>query len=1028
MTTGLPELIRNVSTGTYSAAGGYSCAYLNGSKNPFNINPKYIGAFLEGYCDLVKDDIEAEDQEKEGLILNIGEFVNNRETLPIRAVFNLKFDRHETDTIPDLFTEEFLIHVAYCYQRTIAKLLNVSPKCSELYCFVQESKPAIKGDNIICQLIFHFPFCQTSVSWQQRVFRPEVEQLLRKENLISRLMFQPIGDWKEIIEPIGNIVPLYRSVDDNSKKHPLLSHIYSAISSEAVLEGKVEEVKLEDVFNPTNHSFVFKGTFQADIIDKNPEVYHWLPLLFSIAFYQGVCLPKDIENPRSMSARPDSGRGGGSYNEIELADPKTLEGQKIITMHLLPLLSVERVNNRNYWLDVGRVLYNVFSASEEGLSEFIKFSSKATKNPESRDENDCTDMYWNFGGNYLSAKTIAFYARADSPEAYNSWHRIWCEASLNEALGGVTLKIANAVYRCFWLEHYHISGNRWFYFNNHRLILTNDAINLRTDITRKFIPIYEKKLAEISQKIYEEYQGDEAKKREGMTVINLITMLIKKLGGAQLSSVVSMCKDLFNPSQDPIRIDDIMSVVDSSPGKMGLQNGLIECDDEDAYVRPGKPEDYVTRTTGKPYRYDYTEDHKDVKEMRKWLNQLFPDPELLHYFLKDASSALYGSNAEKLLRIWYGDTDAGKSALEKAFEQALGQYCVSLPVEKLTGKSSGYGGGGPNPEIAQLKGAHWVFASEAESGQEGNASIIKRLTGNDRMFARMCNDNGGAFEAMYKIVMTTNVIPEVKNADSATKGRFNNLLFLTRFVNADEAPETEQEQYERRLFPKDKFFDRKIPRLSQALLWLMKEYYHTYRTEGLTTPQFIKNNITRYWEEHDLYLNFISENVTRAWIEVPFSSSAITSSSATTMTLPAISSAAQSSSRSTAPMSRTLSLVTSASSSSVEVKHASSVISSDVKASPTEAKASPATEAKASSVDAKASHDMVRIINLKAVITARQMYPAFRQFCINGGIQSHEIPTMSFMVSQLSDRTRLGRPFIPGKWQGYAMKEQVTTI
>lgn len=1013
MTTGLSELIRNVSSSTYSATGGYSCAYLNGSKNPFNINPKYIGTFLEGYCDLIKDDIDAEDQEKEGLILNLGEFINNKETIPIRASFNLRFDRHESDAIPELFTEEFLIHVAYCYQSTIAKLLKISPKYSELYCFVQESKPVVKNDNIICQLIFHFPFCQTSVSWQQRVFRPEVEQLLRRENLMSKLTYQPIGDWKEIIEPIGNVIPLYRSVDDNSKKHPSLTHIYPYISPDAVLDGKVEEVKLENVFTPTNHSFVYKEIIQTDFLDNNQDPYHWLPLLFSIFFYQGVTLPKDVDIPRSMSARPDSGYG--SYNDIELADPKTLEGQKIITMHLLPLLSVDRVNNRNYWLDIGRVLYNVFSGSEEGLSEFIKFSSKATKNRDSRDENDCTDMYWNFGGNYLSAKTIAFYARMDSPEAYNVWHKMWCEASLNEALGGVTLKIANAVYRCFWLEHYHISGNKWFYFNNHRLILTNDAINLRTDITRKFIPIYEQKLAEITQKVYAEYQGDESKKREAMTVVNLITMLIKKLGGAQLNSVVNMCKDLFNPSQDPIRIDDIMAVVDSSPGKMGLKNGLIECDDEDAYVRPGKPEDFVTKTTGKPYRYDYTMEHKDVKEMKKWLRQLFPDDELFHYFMKDASSALYGSNAEKLLRIWYGDTDAGKSALEKAFEQALGQYCVSLPVEKLTGKSSGYGGGGPNPEIAQLKGAHWVFASEAESGQEGNASIIKRLTGNDRMFARMCNENGGAFEAMYKIVMTTNVIPEIKNADSATKGRFNNLLFLTRFVNPEEAPVTEREQFERRLFPKDKFFDQKIPRLSQALLWLMKEYYPIYKKEGLPVPQFIKNNITRYWEEHDLYLNFISENLTQAWIEVPFSSSAATTASATVTILPTVTSttANETKNKPLIPANR----ATSASTSSVEVKQSPSISST--------------TETKTSTtagVVSGASGTMVRIINAKAIITARQMYPVFRQFCINSGIQSHEIPTMAFMVSQFSDRTRLGRPYLPGKWQGVALKEQVTTI
>jgi hypothetical protein len=1072
MTTGLPELIRNVSSTSLSSSSGYSCAYLNGSKTPFTINPKYIGAFLEGYCNLVQDDIESDDGEKDGSVLNLGEYVANRETLPIRAAFNLKFDRHDANAIPELYTEDFLMSLASCYQHIISKLLTISPKLSELYCFVQESTPTIKGDNIICQIILLFPFCQTSVTWQKKIFQAEVEQLLRRENIISKLTFQPIGDWKEIIEPLSTIVPLYRSVDDVSKKHPYLKHIYPYISQEMLEEGNIVESRLEDVFTPTAHSFFYKGICQPDFIEKNPEPEHWLPLLFSGWFYQGVTLPKDVGISRSSSVRPDMG-SSEVYNDIEFADPKTLDGQKIITMHLLPMLSEERANERCYWLDVGRVLYNVFNGSEEGLAEYINFSSRATKHVEDRDKTDCTDVYYGFEGSFLSAKTIAFYARADSPDAYNSWHRAWCEQSMSDTLGCVTLKIAMAVYRNFWLEHYHLAGNKWYYFNNHRLILTNDAVNLRTDITRKFIPLYEKKLAEISAKVYSDYQGDESKKREAMTAINLITTLIKKLGGTQLTPVVNMCKDLFNPSQDPIRIDDISSIMDSAPGKMGLKNGVIECDDEDAFVRPGKPEDFISKTTGRPYRYDYSMDHKDVKEMLHWLRQLFPDQELFMYFIKDAASMLYGSNAEKLLRIWYGDTDAGKSALEKAYEQALGQYCVSLPVEKLTGKSGGFGGGGPNPEIAQLKGAHLVFASEAEDGQEGKSSTVKRLTGNDRIFARMCNENGGAFEAMYKIVMTTNVIPEFKNADSALKGRFLNLMFITRFVEPKDAPRTEAEQFRKRLFPKDKFFDQKIPRLSLPLLWLMKEYYHLYKTEGLIPPQVIKNGVLRYWEEHDFYLNFISEHLVQAYIEVPFSSTAtiipssvtilptLTTFSPTTTpilsvtsqsTLSTSSSTFSSSSASSAavistkatpqlesslttsqPESSKISLGTSRtlSLSTPNPISTSASISSSASSSQSAIYDVIATSTQPSFSSSSATSDhpsTIRIINAKAILTQRQMYPVFRTFCTNGGIQSHEIPTMTFMVTQLSDRTRLGRPYMVGKWQGIALKEQVTTI
>ena len=67
-------------------------------------------------------------------------------------------------------------------------------------------------------------------------------------------------------------------------------------------------------------------------------------------------------------------------------------------------------------------------------------------------------------------------------------------------------------------------------------------------------------------------------------------------------------------------------------------------------------------------------------------------------------------------------------------------------------------------------------------------------------------------------------------------------------------------------------------------------------------------------------------------------------------------------------------------------------------------------------------------VDIKAICTAAEMYPIFRQYCIDNGVKLTEIPTMTMMKAEMKDKYRLGPMTSSNGWKGIKLIEKVTTI
>ena len=78
------------------------------------------------------------------------------------------------------------------------------------------------------------------------------------------------------------------------------------------------------------------------------------------------------------------------------------------------------------------------------------------------------------------------------------------------------------------------------------------------------------------------------------------------------------------------------------------------------------------------------------------------------------------------------------------------------------------------------------------------------------------------------------------------------------------APKTEAEQFEKRLFKRDPFFNRQIPDLAQAFIWLLVQKFPEYVEHGLEVPKIVDKVTEEYWQDTDVYRNFARDCITIA--------------------------------------------------------------------------------------------------------------------------------------------------------------------
>lgn len=139
-----------------------------------------------------------------------------------------------------------------------------------------------------------------------------------------------------------------------------------------------------------------------------------------------------------------------------------------------------------------------------------------------------------------------------------------------------------------------------------------------------------------------------------------------------------------------------------------------------------------------------------------------PDHELIEFIQRAIGYSLTGETKEQVMFFLFGNGRNGKSTFINVIQDLMGDYGRQTNSDTFIKKKND---SGINNDVARLDGARFVSAVESEEGQQLAESLVKQITGGEKMSARFLRQEYFEFTPQFKVFFTTNHKPIIKNND-----------------------------------------------------------------------------------------------------------------------------------------------------------------------------------------------------------------------------------------------------------------------
>jgi putative DNA primase/helicase len=205
-------------------------------------------------------------------------------------------------------------------------------------------------------------------------------------------------------------------------------------------------------------------------------------------------------------------------------------------------------------------------------------------------------------------------------------------------------------------------------------------------------------------------------------------------------------------------------------GAVDLRNGQLKLSD---------PQDFITKVTVVTPAPTGTA----FPNFQQFLGEATDgDKELQRLLQQIAGYCLTGLISEHALFFIYGPGGNGKSVFQNVLSDVMGDYTTVAAMEVFAATR--------NPrhlsELAMLRGARLVTASETESNQKWSEARVNRLTGGDAITANFMRQDHFTYHPQFKLMFVGNHKPQLGTINDAARRRFNIIPFLHKPEKPDQ--------------------------------------------------------------------------------------------------------------------------------------------------------------------------------------------------------------------------------------------------
>ena len=272
---------------------------------------------------------------------------------------------------------------------------------------------------------------------------------------------------------------------------------------------------------------------------------------------------------------------------------------------------------------------------------------------------------------------------------------------------------------------------------------------------------------------------------------------------------------------------------DADPWQFNTQSGLLDLQNDRMFSH--NPSQLVTKVA--PVDYD------PAALCPGWdaflARVLGGRADLIRYLQKAVGYSLTGETAEQCLFLLYGQGANGKSTFLSTIMGLLHSYARQLPMDSLLVKQTHQI---PN-DIAALRGVRFVSAVEADDGARMAESLIKQMTGQDKIAARFLHGEWFEFTPHFKLWLATNHKPVIRGCDEAIWRRVRLIPFTVTIPAAE----------------RDHHLAENLRSEWPGILNWAVEGCRLWREEGLNPPKDVVAATDEYRGEMDILGDFVAQ-------------------------------------------------------------------------------------------------------------------------------------------------------------------------
>lgn len=284
------------------------------------------------------------------------------------------------------------------------------------------------------------------------------------------------------------------------------------------------------------------------------------------------------------------------------------------------------------------------------------------------------------------------------------------------------------------------------------------------------------------------------------------------------------------------------AALDSEPLLLGVPNGAVDL--KTGQLLPPNPELRLTLCTSAVF-----DPGAVCPTFERVLSDVFfNDTELVAFFRRALGYSLLANPREELIFIPHGRGANGKSKIFEAVGAALGDYAKTCAAETLLDAGSfASGGGGAREDLVRLRGARLLVAAEPEEGARLRESLVKSMSGGDRITARAPYAKASIeIKPTWVTWMPTNHKPVIKGDDFGIWRRICLIPFERDFKNDPH-------------IKADLQLGDKLRAEIPGILALLVRAAGEYLSDGLRIPQKVLEASESYRGEMDILATWIEE-------------------------------------------------------------------------------------------------------------------------------------------------------------------------